>query len=102
MDIAANFLDLNAEATDRKASPAENRDSRTLDTPLQRLAHNVMSGEEVIGLLQRHWLLPQLQKELIIYAALATVECSPEEILVHVKPFIISIKLLLMRVEQSG
>ena len=96
MDITANFLDANIEpATVRvgvslplgTASPAENQDDRKLATPLQRLAHNAMSGEEVIGLLQRHWLLPQLQKELIIDAALATVECSPEEIFSAYKAF---------------
>jgi parvulin-like peptidyl-prolyl isomerase len=58
-----------------------------LNTPLQRLVHKTMSGEEVIGLLERHWLLPQLQKELIIDAALATVECSPEEIFSAYKAF---------------
>jgi PPIC-type PPIASE domain len=76
MDITVNSPHPNIEVADGK-----------LDTPLQRLTHNVMSGEEVIGLLQRHWLLPQLQKELIIDAALATVECSPEEIFGAYKAF---------------
>jgi hypothetical protein len=61
MDITANFLDPNIEA-------AIDGDDQKLATPLQRLTHNAMSGEEVMGLLQRHWLLPQLQKELIIDA----------------------------------
>jgi parvulin-like peptidyl-prolyl isomerase len=80
MDITANFLDPNIEA-------AIDGDDQKLATPLQRLTHNAMSGEEVMGLLQRHWLLPQLQKELIIDAALATVECSPEEVFSAYKAF---------------
>jgi PPIC-type PPIASE domain len=87
MDITVNSSDPRIEPAVREASPAENRNDPELDTPLQRLAHNAMSGEEVIGLLQRHWLLPQLQKELIIDAALATVECSPEEIFSAYKAF---------------
>lgn len=79
MDITANFPDLDIEAT--------NQDDHKSNTPFQRLIHNAMSGEEVIGLLQRHWLLPQLQKELIIDDALATVECSPEEIFGAYKAF---------------
>ncbi len=103
MDITAN-LDTNIEAPTvgvggrvtftcaiasalAEASPAENQDSRKLDTPLQRLVHNAMSGEEVIGLLQRHWLLPQLQKELIIDDALTDIICSPEEIFSAYKAF---------------
>lgn len=87
MDITAKFLDANIEpATVRGASPAEDRAAQ-LATPLQRLAHNAMSGAEVIGLLQRHWLLPQLQKELIIDAAIATIECSSEEIFSAYKAF---------------
>jgi PPIC-type PPIASE domain len=87
MDITVNSPDPRIEPAVCEASPAENRNDRKLDTPLQRLAHNAMSGEEIIGLLQRHWLLPQLQKELIIDAALATVECSPEEIFSAYKAF---------------
>ncbi len=95
MDITVNSSDPRIEAAVHvgvasalaKASPAENCNDRKLDTPLQRLVHSAMSGEEVIGLLQRHWLLPQLQKELIIDAALATVECSPEEIFSAYKAF---------------
>jgi parvulin-like peptidyl-prolyl isomerase len=63
------------------------RSDYQLETPLQRLAQNDMSGAEVIGLLQRYSLLPQLQKELIIEAALATVECSSEQIFNAYKAF---------------
>lgn len=88
MDITANFPDANiAPKADCGAAPVENRDDCQLATPLQRLARSAMSGEEVIGLLQRYWLLPQLQKELIIDAAIATVECSPEEIFAAYKAF---------------
>jgi parvulin-like peptidyl-prolyl isomerase len=79
MDITVNSPNPNIEVVDRN--------DRKLDTPLQRLAHNAMSGEEVIGLLQRHWLLPQLQKELIIDDALTTITCSPEEIFSAYKAF---------------
>jgi parvulin-like peptidyl-prolyl isomerase len=87
MDITTNFPDSHIEAIVRGTSPAENRDDNKLATPLQRLAHNAMSGEEVIELLQRHWLLPQLQKELIIDDALTNITCSPEEIFSAYKAF---------------
>jgi PPIC-type PPIASE domain len=80
MDLTANLLDINIETAIDRSNPQ-------LSTPLQRLAHNAMSGEEVIGLLQRHWLLPQLQKELIIDDLLADITCSPEEIFSAYKKF---------------
>ncbi len=58
-----------------------------LETPLQRLATNAMSGAEVIGLLQRYSLLAPLQQELIIDAALATIECSAEQVFNAYKTF---------------
>jgi parvulin-like peptidyl-prolyl isomerase len=57
------------------------------DTPLQRLCQNAMSGEELIGLLQKHWMLPQLQRELILDAELDTVVCSQEETFSAYKAF---------------
>jgi parvulin-like peptidyl-prolyl isomerase len=57
------------------------------ETPLQRLCNNTMSGAEAIELLKKHSLLPQLQRELIIDAALAKVACSPEEIFSAYKAF---------------
>jgi len=57
------------------------------DTPLQRLCQNTMSGEEVISLLQKFWMLPQLQRELILDAELAGVVCSQEEIFGAYKAF---------------
>ena len=59
MDMTAKFLDTNIEPANvhvgvslplGTASPAENRDAHTPDTPLQRLADNAMSGEEVIAI----------------------------------------------------
>jgi PPIC-type PPIASE domain len=82
MDITVNRLDSNLDA-----ASAIDQSKHQLETPLQRLATNDMSGAEVIGLLQRYSLLPQLQKELIIEAALATVECSPEQIFNAYKTF---------------
>ena len=58
-----------------------------LETPLQRLCNNTMSGAEAIELLKKHSLLPQLQRELIIDTALTEVVCSPEEIFSAYKAF---------------
>jgi parvulin-like peptidyl-prolyl isomerase len=80
MEITSRFLDTPIET--ETAGAVSN-----LETPLQRLATNAMSGAEVIGLLQRYSLLPQLQKELIIDAALATIECSAEQIFNAYKTF---------------
>jgi hypothetical protein len=69
------------------ASPAENLSDSELDSPLKRLCKKAMSGEEVIGLLQQYWMLPQLQRELIVDEALATVVCSQEEVFGAYKAF---------------
>jgi PPIC-type PPIASE domain len=58
-----------------------------LETPLQRLYQNAMSGEEVISLLQKFWMLPQLQRELLLDAELAAINCSQEEIFGAYKAF---------------
>jgi PPIC-type PPIASE domain len=57
------------------------------DTPLQRLCQNTMSGEELTSLLQKFWMLPQLQRELILDAELGAVNCSQEEIFGAYKAF---------------
>jgi PPIC-type PPIASE domain len=58
-----------------------------LDTPLKRLCKNAMSGEEAIDLLQKFWMLPQFQRELILDAELASVNCSQEELFSAYKTF---------------
>jgi hypothetical protein len=58
-----------------------------LDSPLQRLAENTISGAEVVGLLQQYGLMSQLQRELIIDAELASIECTSEEIFSAYKAF---------------
>jgi parvulin-like peptidyl-prolyl isomerase len=56
-------------------------------TPLKRLSQNLISGEEIIGLLQQYGMLPQLQRELIIDAELASIDCTAEEIFSAYKAF---------------
>jgi parvulin-like peptidyl-prolyl isomerase len=51
-----------------------------LDTPLKRLSKNTISGEEIVELLDRYGLLPQLQRELIIDAELESIDCTNQEI----------------------
>jgi hypothetical protein len=58
-----------------------------LDTPLKRLCNNAMSGAEAIALLQKFWMLPQFQRELILDLELAAVNCSQEEIFSTYKTF---------------
>jgi parvulin-like peptidyl-prolyl isomerase len=58
-----------------------------LNSPLERLSQNTISGAEVVGLLQQYGMLPQLQRELIIDAELESIECSPEEIFSAYKAF---------------
>jgi PPIC-type PPIASE domain len=65
----------------------EYQQTSELDTPLKRLCHNAMSGEEAIGLLQKYWMLPQLQRELVLDEALAEVVCTQEEIFNAYKVF---------------
>jgi parvulin-like peptidyl-prolyl isomerase len=60
-------------------NPPEQQQTSELDTPLQRLCQNAMSGQEVIALLQQYWMLPQLQRELILDETLTSVICSQEE-----------------------
>lgn len=58
-----------------------------LDTPLKRLCKNAISGQEAIALLQKFWMLPQLQRELILDEELASVNCSQEEVFGAYKAF---------------
>jgi parvulin-like peptidyl-prolyl isomerase len=51
-----------------------------LDSPLNRLSQNKISGEELVVLLQEYGLLAQLQRELIIDNKLESIECTAEEI----------------------
>lgn len=89
MKITANRLDPNIEQPN--VSPAASLyqqievsaphlELSELDSPLTRLCQNRMSGAEVISLLQKYWMLPQLQRELILDERLASVVCSQEEV----------------------
>lgn len=80
MKIDKNLLDLGIEA-------ASVEDRAALDSPLQRLSQNSISGEEVVGLLQQYGLLSQLQRELTIDAELASIDCTTEEIFSAYKAF---------------
>ncbi len=90
MKITANLLDPSIETStlpptdrfsSREATPtAPQPTPLDLDTPLKRLCKNAMSGQEAIALLQKFWMLPQLQRELILDAELASVNCSQSEI----------------------
>jgi parvulin-like peptidyl-prolyl isomerase len=87
--ITENLLDLGIGADtlpgdDRLEPPPTANDS---DTPLKRLCNNAMSGAEAIALLQKFWMLPQFQRELILDVELAAVNCSQEEIFSAYKAF---------------
>jgi parvulin-like peptidyl-prolyl isomerase len=73
--------------TETTLAPLEEPLIGRLDTPLQRLSQKVMSGEELVELLQQYWLLPKLQRELVIDAELMTIVCSQEEIFNAYKAF---------------
>ncbi len=57
------------------------------DTPLKRLCEGRMSGQETIELLQKYWMLPQLQRELILDAELEQISCTEAEIFGAYKAF---------------
>ena len=88
MKTTANLID-SSIVTSTLPSPDRQEPHQTTpaDTPLQRLCQNTMSGGEVISLLQKFWMLPQLQRELILDAELAGVVCSQEEIFSAYKAF---------------
>jgi parvulin-like peptidyl-prolyl isomerase len=95
MKISANLPDPQSRNT--TVSPAIKPEEPILDpfddpfgklaTPLQRLCQKVMPGEEFMELLQQYWLLPKLQRELIIDAELETIVCTQEEIFNAYKAF---------------
>lgn len=80
MKINANLLDPSIEV-------ASIQDREVLDSPLKRLSQNLISGEEVVGLLQQYGMLSQLQRELIIDAELESIDCAAEEIFSAYKAF---------------
>ena len=89
MKITANRLDPNLEHPNVSPTAslhqqievsAAHLELSELDSPLNRLCQNTMSGAEVISLLQKYWMLPQLQRELILDERLASVVCSQEEV----------------------
>jgi hypothetical protein len=89
MKITENLLDPSIVTStlaplDRAAPP---QTAPELETPLQRLCQNAMSGEELVSLLQKFWMIPQLQRELILDAELAAINCSQEEIFGAYKDF---------------
>jgi len=88
MKITVNLLDSGiVTSTVPLPNPSEHQQTSDLDTPLNRLCQNAMSGEEVIALLQKYWMLPQLQRELILDAELSSVICSQEETFSAYKAF---------------
>jgi parvulin-like peptidyl-prolyl isomerase len=88
MKTTANLLDSGiVTSTVPLPNPSEHQQNGELDTPLQRLCQNAMSGEEVITLLQKYWMLPQLQRELILDAELDPIVCSQEETFSAYKAF---------------
>ncbi len=88
MKITANLLDRSSDtATTSVESLLENQQTNELDSPLQRLCQNVMSGQEIIALLQQYWMLPQLQREMLIDEYLAGVTCSEAEVFSAYKTF---------------
>jgi parvulin-like peptidyl-prolyl isomerase len=80
MKTSTNLLDPNIEV-------ASIQDQQNLDSPLQRLSKNLISGSEVVGLLQQYGLLSQLQRELVIDTELAAIDCTAEEIFSAYKAF---------------
>jgi parvulin-like peptidyl-prolyl isomerase len=88
MKTTANLLDLNIVA-ETISNPNEQEDPKAieLNSPLERLSQNTISGSEVVGLLQQYGMLIQLQRELIIDAQLISIECTQEEIFKAYKAF---------------
>jgi parvulin-like peptidyl-prolyl isomerase len=80
-------MKINANLLDPKIEAASIQDWARLDSPLKRLSQNLISGEEVVELLQQYRLLSQLQRELIIDTELESIECTAEEIFSAYKAF---------------
>ena len=75
MKINANLLDPSIQ------------DRAGLDSPLKRLSQNLISGTEIVGFLQQYGMLSQLQRELMIDAELAAIDCTAAEIFSAYKAF---------------
>ncbi len=80
-------MNLNIDLLNSNLATASIQESVELDSPLQRLAQNTISGAEVVGLLQQYGLIVQLQRELIVDDELVSIECSDEEIFSAYKTF---------------
>jgi hypothetical protein len=80
-------MKINANLLDSRIETASVQEPITLDSPLKRLSKNTISGEEVVELLQKHGLMSQLQRELIIDDELESIECTSEEIFSAYKSF---------------
>lgn len=88
MKITANRLDpIDPNIDNSQDYSAEQPEPSELGTPLSRLCQNKMSGAEVISLLQKYWMLPQLHRELVLDDRLAAIECSQEEVFSAYKTF---------------
>ena len=88
MNTTANLLNLGiVTSTVPLPNSSEHQQTSELDTPLKRLCQKAMSGEEAITLLQKYWMLPQLQREIILDAELDSVICSQEETFSAYKAF---------------
>lgn len=80
-------MKINTNLLNPSIEPLNIQDRRKLDSPLERLSQNLISGEEIVGLLQQYGLLSQLQRELIIDAEIASIKCTAEEIFNAYKAF---------------
>ena len=80
-------MNLNVDLLNSNFATASIQESVELDSPLQRLSQNAISGTEVVGLLQQYGLMIQLQRELIIDAELRSIECNDEDIFSAYKAF---------------
>lgn len=88
MKTTVNLLNLGiVTSTVPLPNPPEHQQTSELDTPLKRLCQKAMSGEEVMTLLQKYWMLPQLQREIILDAELDSIICSQEETFSAYKAF---------------
>ncbi|WP_373541346.1 peptidylprolyl isomerase [Chamaesiphon sp.] len=63
------------------------KDTIDLNSPLARLCQNRISGEEVVGLLQKYGIISQLQRELIVDNVIKSIELTAEEVLGGYKAF---------------
>jgi parvulin-like peptidyl-prolyl isomerase len=80
-------MTINTHLLDSKIGNVSIQDQTVLNSPLQRLAKNAISGKEVVGLLHQYGLMSQLQRELVIDAKLELIECTAEEMFSAYKAF---------------